>query len=470
MLGRESIPILARVLVRGAARTPRSGSRARRGTRPGQTCSNGGPDGLAHIEQAWPAGDHGQAGPNPGLPLQRTTGAACCCSAGELMLYLLRLGHPATGLDGCPAVRQALSATGGRRLTPGSISATCMRTRCAAPARSSLAWRRCRRRPRRGAAVALGRGGLRGLVGDPAAALRSPARWPTRAGLPTASWRSCGGRDRLLDAEIARGRRHRPHRGPPRLRHLGQARRADQARGRDPGRRTQAPERSPGGVNIACAVSCSWRPSTTRRIQGHVCFRHGRGAYRGATRRPAPATALARPLVRDAVPADYRRSAGSSSRRTPSTPGLIARHISCGTWPTCRPGQVRPPRSACSWSRSDGRIRGFGASTRTLRSGVGGPPGGPAGALAVHPLRARRGVARALLAAVERLAREAGAPVFAFQTASSMTGAIALYERLAYRRAPVRLPDGRPLQRFGAAPIMSIASPDQLAPERAACA
>ena len=54
----------------------------------------------------------------------------------------------------------------------------------------------------------------------------------------------------------------------------------------------------------------------------------------------------------------------------------------------------------------------------------------------MHPQARRLGVAQALLAACERLAREHGAPVFAFHTASLMTGAVALYERLGYCRAP----------------------------------
>jgi predicted N-acetyltransferase YhbS len=69
--------------------------------------------------------------------------------------------------------------------------------------------------------------------------------------------------------------------------------------------------------------------------------------------------------------------------------------------------------------------------------GLGWPRGWAGGrALAVHPRARRLGVAQALLAACERLAHEHGAPVFAFHTASLMTGAVALYERLGYTRAP----------------------------------
>ena len=73
----------------------------------------------------------------------------------------------------------------------------------------------------------------------------------------------------------------------------------------------------------------------------------------------------------------------------------------------------------------DDQIRGFAAfHPDATVQGVGFPPGWASGrALAVHPSGRSHGVARALLATGERLAREAGAPVFAFHTHSYMTGA-----------------------------------------------
>ena len=109
---------------------------------------------------------------------------------------------------------------------------------------------------------------------------------------------------------------------------------------------------------------------------------------------------------------------------------------------------------------AEGQIRGFGAFYPDVSvQGFGWPPGWAGGrALAVHPDARGHGVARALLAACERLARDCGAPVFGFHTASFMTGAIALYERLGYRRAPEFDFDmAARYSRFGAAPIMSIA-------------
>jgi len=89
-------------------------------------------------------------------------------------------------------------------------------------------------------------------------------------------------------------------------------------------------------------------------------------------------------------------------------------------------------------AEADGRVRGFVAFYPDASvQGVGFPASWAGGrALAVDPAVRGHGVARTLIAAAERLAVEAGAPVFAFHTASFMTSAIALYERLGYRRAP----------------------------------
>jgi GNAT superfamily N-acetyltransferase len=71
------------------------------------------------------------------------------------------------------------------------------------------------------------------------------------------------------------------------------------------------------------------------------------------------------------------------------------------------------------------------------RQGVGWPVGWAGGrGLAVHANARGNGLARALLAACEGLARGIGAPIFAFHTTAFMTKAISLYEGLGYRRAP----------------------------------
>jgi GNAT superfamily N-acetyltransferase len=91
--------------------------------------------------------------------------------------------------------------------------------------------------------------------------------------------------------------------------------------------------------------------------------------------------------------------------------------------------------------------------------GLGWPSGWAGGrGLAVHPAARRHGVAQAVLEAAEGLARTYGAPVFAFHTIDLMSGAIALYNNLGYRRAPEFDRDLRP--HFGTTagrPIQAIA-------------
>jgi predicted N-acetyltransferase YhbS len=85
-----------------------------------------------------------------------------------------------------------------------------------------------------------------------------------------------------------------------------------------------------------------------------------------------------------------------------------------------------------------GRILGSGAFyPDSYVQGFGWPTGWAGGrALAGHPAARGRGVGSALLTTCEQRARHHGAPVFAFHTGSFMTGAIALYEKFGYLRAP----------------------------------
>jgi ribosomal protein S18 acetylase RimI-like enzyme len=109
--------------------------------------------------------------------------------------------------------------------------------------------------------------------------------------------------------------------------------------------------------------------------------------------------------------------------------------------------------------QADGRIQGSVAFyPDAAAQGVGLPPGWASGrGLAVDPAVRGRGVARALIAAADCLAEESGAPVFAFHTASFMTSAIALYERLGYCRAPEFDYNMAAHYSPSATPIMSIA-------------
>jgi predicted N-acetyltransferase YhbS len=86
----------------------------------------------------------------------------------------------------------------------------------------------------------------------------------------------------------------------------------------------------------------------------------------------------------------------------------------------------------------DGVVRGSAAFyPESAAQGLGWPAGWSGGrALAVHPDARGQGVAQALVAACEELAHLYGAPVFAFHTLELMSGAIRLYERLGYCRAP----------------------------------
>ena len=174
----------------------------------------------------------------------------------------------------------------------------------------------------------------------------------------------------------------------------------------------------------------------------------------------AAATRIDAPFVRDAVPADHpaiRDLVAAAYRQYADliAPDVFARYradlLDLGRH--ARHGRLLVAEAAA-------RVRGFVAFYPDASvQGFGLPAGWASGrALAVHPAARGYGVARALLAAAERLARESGAPVFAFHTASFMTGAIALYERLDYHRAPEF--DFDMAARFGqsgAAPVTSIA-------------
>ena len=103
MIGRETVPVLARVLVRrGSADAPEWLARAARHATMADVLEWLVPTGLAHIEHAWLTGDHGRAGPYPGLLLDRTGRPGMLVQRGELLMYLRRLGYPAEPFPGCP--------------------------------------------------------------------------------------------------------------------------------------------------------------------------------------------------------------------------------------------------------------------------------------------------------------------------------------------------------------------------------
>jgi DNA-binding CsgD family transcriptional regulator/tetratricopeptide (TPR) repeat protein len=103
MIGRETVPILARVLLRqGSPDAPAWLALANRHAVRADVLEWLVPTGLAHIEHAWLTGDHAQAGPYPELLLERTDRPGTLVQRGELLVYLRRLGYPARPFPGCP--------------------------------------------------------------------------------------------------------------------------------------------------------------------------------------------------------------------------------------------------------------------------------------------------------------------------------------------------------------------------------
>jgi DNA-binding CsgD family transcriptional regulator len=104
MIARETIPILARLLVRTG--DPDAGSYLAEGRRHAQRADLLEwlvPTGLAAIEHAWLAGRPELADPFPAVLLERTDRPGCAVHRGELLRYLKRLGRPVEIFPGCPA-------------------------------------------------------------------------------------------------------------------------------------------------------------------------------------------------------------------------------------------------------------------------------------------------------------------------------------------------------------------------------
>ena len=162
------------------------------------------------------------------------------------------------------------------------------------------------------------------------------------------------------------------------------------------------------------------------------------------------------PLVRAAVPADYPAIREVVIAAYRQYADLIPPDIFSSYLADLLDLDAHARHGRLIVIEADGRVCAFGAFYPD-GSTQGFPPEWASGrALAVQPDARGNGAARALLAVGEHLALQAGAPVLAFHTHSYMTGAIAVYERLGYRRAPEFDVDlaaryGGP----GAAPIMA---------------
>jgi GNAT superfamily N-acetyltransferase len=180
---------------------------------------------------------------------------------------------------------------------------------------------------------------------------------------------------------------------------------------------------------------------------------------------PLPDTAAATrqnisPFVRDAVPADYPAIRDVVAAAYSQYADLIGPDFFSSYLADLSDLERHARLGRLFVVESGERVRGFAAFYPDASlQGFGLSSGWASGrALAVHPAARGLGVARTLLATSECLAREAGAPVFAFHTASFMTSAIALYEQLGYRRAPEFDFDmAAHFGRSATTPIMSIA-------------
>jgi DNA-binding CsgD family transcriptional regulator len=95
VIGRETLPILARVLVRlGRSDADELLELADQHARRADVLEWLVPTGLARLEQAWLTGRPEQAGDYPELLLARTDRAGLAVQRGEVLRYLRRLGRP----------------------------------------------------------------------------------------------------------------------------------------------------------------------------------------------------------------------------------------------------------------------------------------------------------------------------------------------------------------------------------------
>ena len=103
MLGRESMPALARLLVRrGADDAPRALAAADRAAREADVLEWLVPTGLAHLEHAWLTASPAAAGDWGALLRARTDRPGAAHFRGEVLRWLRRLGEPVASFPGCP--------------------------------------------------------------------------------------------------------------------------------------------------------------------------------------------------------------------------------------------------------------------------------------------------------------------------------------------------------------------------------
>jgi DNA-binding CsgD family transcriptional regulator/tetratricopeptide (TPR) repeat protein len=103
MLGRETMPVLARLLVRtGADDAGQALAAAARAAREADVLEWLVPTGTAHLEHAWLTGRAEAAGDWGALLRDRTDRPGAAHYRGELLRWLRRLGEPVEAFPGCP--------------------------------------------------------------------------------------------------------------------------------------------------------------------------------------------------------------------------------------------------------------------------------------------------------------------------------------------------------------------------------
>ena len=423
MIGRETIPAYARLLVRlGDPRAAETLALAREHAERADVLEWLGPTGAAVLEHAWLTG--ADPGTYPERLMERLTRPGTPVWRGDVARYLRRLGRPVVPFDDCPPAyaaglrgdwrqaaelwraagdpyEEALELADSGEVAPTLEALRLLDALGAEPAATLV----------RGRLVALGvsrppRGIAAEYPGKPRRPHRSPARDPSP------------GRNR----DVQRGDRSPagrvdPDRRPPRLGH------PPEARGPDPPRRGR-----PAAIPPAHRLNTG-RPAVV--LPPSPTGEHPMSISTATTLHPSitvrPATKADHPRVRAVVTAAYGPLADilpADLFRQMSVDLLdLERHARLGRLLVA---EIDGNISGSVVSYPDSSLQAFGWPERW--SGGRG--------LAVDPAARGLGIAQRLLEQCERLGRDAGAPVFAFHTTAAMTAAVRLYDHLGYRRAP----------------------------------
>ena len=187
---------------------------------------------------------------------------------------------------------------------------------------------------------------------------------------------------------------------------------------------------SPHGFSTRSSAALQASRPRRRRIVVDMTLHLDAPARRPGRDHPRrPPIADARPPCARVIAAAYRQYEDASSPR-PST---------ATTWPTCStPQRHARARRRSSWPTSTATVVGTVCLyLDAARTGFDWPAGtAVVRALAVEPAHRGRGTARRLMDECIERSIDAGAPVVGLHTASVMTAAVRLYERLGFVRDP----------------------------------